>query len=132
MKFLLVDDDESILLFLKTTLAEYAHCVAAANGEEAISAFEAALADGNPFTAVFMDIVMPGMDGNQVVRRLREIESAERSDETRGFKLVMISVCTDTQNVSDSFFYGQAAAYIPKPLRQEVLLRELRRIDLLA
>ncbi len=131
MKFLFVDDDESILLFLDSFLSAYAVCREAQNGEEAISAFDQALAEGEPFTAVFMDILMPGMDGNQVVRELRRLERDKGADGNRAFKLIMISICTDTKNVSDSFFYGLADAYIPKPLRPEILMRELRKLGLI-
>jgi two-component system chemotaxis response regulator CheY len=131
MKFLFVDDDESILLFLDGCLSPYAACASARNGGEAVSAFGRAMADGEPFTAVFMDILMPDMDGNRVVRELRQMEAAQGVAGAGRFKLVMISVCTDTKNVSESFFDGMADAYIPKPLRVETLLRELRRIGML-
>ncbi|QLA17839.1 response regulator [Desulfolutivibrio sulfoxidireducens] len=131
MKFLFVDDDDSILLFLEECLSPYASCVSAQNGTEAVSAFDLAMREGAPFTAVFMDILMPDMDGNRVVRELRHLEAVLGISEANRFKLVMISVCTDTKNVSESFFGGMADAYIPKPLRVDVLLRELKRTGIL-
>ncbi|MDQ7831408.1 MAG: response regulator [Desulfovibrionaceae bacterium] len=131
MKFLFVDDDESILLFLGECLAPYAVCVPAHNGAEAVSAFGRAMAGGEPFTVVFMDILMPDMDGNRVVRELRHMEQAQGVPEAGRFKLVMISVCTDTKNVNESFFDGLADAYIPKPLRADALLRELRKLGMI-
>lgn len=105
--------------------------VPAHNGAEAVTAFDRAMAESEPFTAVFMDILMPDMDGNRVVRELRHLEASRGIPESGRFKLVMISVCTDTKNVSESFFDGMADAYIPKPLRPDALLRELRRIGML-
>ncbi len=131
MKFLFVDDDDSILIFLKECLSPYALCVCAQNGTEAVSAFHRAIQEEQPFSAVFMDILMPDMDGNRVVRELRNEESALGIPESDRFKLVMISVCTDTKNVSESFFSGMADAYIPKPLRPDVLLRELKKTGIL-
>jgi two-component system chemotaxis response regulator CheY len=131
MRFLIVDDDESIILFLRTFLSAYAECITAATGLEAVSAFEAALEEERPFTAVFMDILLPGaMDGNEVVQALRRIEDS-RDGTTEPFKLIMISVLTDTQNVSESFFHGRADAYLPKPLRRETLLAELATLGLI-
>ncbi|HML62976.1 response regulator [Solidesulfovibrio sp.] len=129
MRFLIVDDDESIILFLRTFLSAYAECLTAGDGLEALSAFEAALEEEKPFTAVFMDILMPGMDGNEVVQALRRMEDAANPRER--FKLIMISVLTDTKNVSESFFHGRADAYLPKPLRREVLLSELAKLGLI-
>ncbi|KHK00398.1 response regulator [Desulfovibrio sp. TomC] len=130
MRFLIVDDDESIILFLRTFLSAHAECITAANGLEAVSAFEAAMEEGRPFAAVFMDILLPGiMDGNEVVQALRRIEDS-REGAVAPFKLIMISVLTDTQNVSESFFHGRADAYLPKPLRRETLLAELVKLGL--
>ena len=130
MRFLIVDDDESIILFLRTFLSAYAECLTACDGMEALSAFEAALEEDQPFTAVFMDILMPGMDGNEVVQALRRLEDAFGPAER--VKLIMISVLADTKNVSESFFQGRADAYLPKPLRRESLLLELARLGLIA
>lgn len=130
MRFLIVDDDESIILFLRTFLSAHAECITAANGLEAVSAFEAAMEEGRPFAAVFMDILLPGiMDGNEVVQALRRIEDS-REGAVASFKLIMISILTDTQNVSESFFHGRADAYLPKPLRRETLLAELVKLGL--
>ena len=129
MRFLIVDDDESIILFLRTFLSAYAECLTACDGMEALCAFEAALEEDRPFAAVFMDILMPGMDGNEVVQALRRIEDA--SNPAERFKLIMISVLTDTKNVSESFFHGRADAYLPKPLRRDILLAELAKLGLI-
>jgi len=129
MRFLIVDDDESIILFLRTFLSAYAECLTACNGLEAMAAFKASLDENRPFTAVFMDILMPGMDGNEVVLALRQIESTYALPDR--FKLIMISVLTDTKNVSESFFHGRADAYLPKPLRREILLAELAKLGLI-
>ncbi len=129
MRFLIVDDDESIILFLRTFLSAYAECLTAGDGVEAMAAFEAALEEDRPFTAVFMDILMPGMDGNEVVQALRRLEEA--ANQTERFKLIMISVLTDTRNVSESFFHGRADAYLPKPLRRETMLAELAKLGLI-
>ena len=130
MRFLIVDDDESIILFLRTFLSAYAECLTAGNGFEALAAFQAALEEQRPFAAVFMDILMPGMDGNQVVQALRRIEA--ESGAADRFKLIMISVLTDTRNVSESFFHGRADAYLPKPLQRDALIAELVTLGLIA
>jgi len=130
MRFLIVDDDESIILFLRTLLSAYADCLTVGSGPEAIAAFEAALEENCPFKAVFMDILLPGIDGNEVVQALRRMEE-NHAGGGEPFKLLMISVLTDTQNVSESFFHGRADAYLPKPLRRETLLAKLGKLGLI-
>lgn len=130
MRFLIVDDDESVILFLRTVLSAFAECLTACNGVEALSAFEAALDEDRPFAAVFMDILMPDMNGTQVVQELRRLEEAH--NQPTPFKLILISVLTDTKNVSESFFHGRADVYLPKPLIRDVVLHELGKLGFVA
>lgn len=128
MRFLIVDDDASVILFLRMVLSAYAECLTASNGQEALSAFTSAWSEGRPFTAVFMDILMPDMNGTEVVQEMRRLE--EEHDPSAPFKLIMISVLTDTKNVSESFFYGRADAYLPKPFTRDTVLHELVKLGL--
>lgn len=67
-RILTVDDEPSILKFLRSNLENNGYAViSAANGEEAIHAIEMELPD-----LVILDIMMPKMDGFDVCRQLRE------------------------------------------------------------
>ena len=67
-RILVVDDEISILKFLRTNLESKGYEVLAAmNGAEALQNFEMDLPD-----LVILDIMMPKMDGFEVCRRLRE------------------------------------------------------------
>ena len=126
MRFLLVDDDESVLSYLETVLSPFARCHGVLSGEEAVKAFDAAHAEGNPYDAVFMDILMPGMDGHQSAEILRDREARLGVDELHAFKLVMVSSLVDDANVTRAFFSTQAVCYIVKPLQKDKVIEELR------
>lgn len=128
MRFLIVDDDASVILFLRMILSAYAECLTASNGQEALSAFTAAWNEGRPFTAVFMDILMPDMNGTTVVQEMRRLE--KEHGQSVPFKLIMVSILTDTKNVSESFFYGRADAFLVKPITRETVLHELVKLGL--
>jgi two-component system response regulator RegX3 len=66
-RLLVVDDEEAILEFVSFNLRKEGYEVTVAHdGDEAL-----ALADANPFDLVILDIMLPGVDGFEVCRRLR-------------------------------------------------------------
>jgi len=71
---LLVEDTEAIIIQMKDMLtAQGYHIMVARNGEEALKQIEQKLPD-----AMILDLMMPGVDGFEVLRRVREQEKAEQ------------------------------------------------------
>jgi len=69
LRVLICDDEESICALLCDILARFGHsAVACQDGPSAITR-----AEREEFDTFFLDIRMPGMDGTEVMRRLREI-----------------------------------------------------------
>ncbi len=65
---LVIDDEKMTLKMLQMALEAYGHRVeVAASGEEGLRKFDEAR-----FDVVITDMVMPGVDGNGVVRRIRK------------------------------------------------------------
>jgi len=68
-RILLVDDEEGIQLLYREEFEEEGYeVVSAYNGEEAIEKFKE-----DPPDLVILDINMPGMNGIEVLRRMKEI-----------------------------------------------------------
>jgi two-component system chemotaxis response regulator CheY len=126
MRFLLVDDDETVHMYLGKLLESYAKCDSALSGGEAVDMYKKAYESGDSYNAVFMDIMMPEMDGHAVVKRLRDLENELQVPGPQEFKLVMITSLKDTKNVSKAFFKGLATCYIVKPFNKVHVLHELR------
>jgi len=108
---LIVDDDPQGLLALQELLKSFAHRVVAANsGEEALRCVLK-----QDFAAVLLDARMPGMDGFETARLIRE---RERSRHTP------IIFLTGAYEGVHSVFRGYEAGavdYIVKPLVPEIL-----------
>jgi two-component system cell cycle sensor histidine kinase/response regulator CckA len=70
-RVLLVEDDEPVRRLAERTLARHGwHVVSAANGEAALALLEERR---QPIVAMVTDMVMPGIDGATLVRRVREL-----------------------------------------------------------
>lgn len=76
-KILVVDDEEDLRIILFTLLEGCGYVVLpVADGEEALSAYKAAMAASEPFDLVITDLTIPGgMGGKELVERLLEIDS---------------------------------------------------------
>jgi DNA-binding NtrC family response regulator len=70
-KILIVDDEQSVRDSLSLLLKESYDVVVAAGGEEAL----AQLDSGSAPDVVLLDILMPGRDGLEVLRRVKEIDA---------------------------------------------------------
>lgn len=126
MRFLIVDDEESIRFLLPKYLGSYGECSVASNGYEAIAALKGSLEKGEFFTAVFMDIMMPGMDGHETAVKMREAEQQAGVPDDKAFKLVMLSAVDDVDSMNKAFLDEYASCYVLKPLRKNAILDELR------
>jgi len=126
VRLLIVDDDESIHLYLQAVLAPFAQCDSALNGQKAIALFDSAHTKGEPYDVIMMDILMPEMDGHQTAEIMRSREKELNIPEHSQFKLVMITSLVDDTNVSKAFFGTQASCYIVKPLNKEKIIDELQ------
>jgi len=73
---LVMDDEEPIRLLAKEMLSHCGYqCALAKNGHEAIDCFQQAHDKGTPFSAVILDLTVPGsMGGKEAILRLREID----------------------------------------------------------
>lgn len=69
---------------------------------------------------VLLDIMLPGLDGLEVCRRLRAVEDAEIP-----VPIIMLTALTSENDMHEGFLAG-ADDYIPKPFRATVLLDRVR------
>ncbi len=131
-RFLMVDDEPEMRMVLTSLLDNVGQCETASSGDEALAAMRRALEENRPYDAVFLDIMMPGMNGHQTAAELRKMEQNHGVPPHKIFKLIMISALEDTKNVCHSFFKeGCADAYVAKPVDHAKLKAELAGLNLL-
>jgi two-component system chemotaxis response regulator CheY len=132
MRILIVEDDFRSRKLLQAILSPYGECDIAVNGEEAVEAFKMALEENRGYDLLCLDIMMPVMDGQEALKRIRDMEKERGIRYGNEVKVIMTTALGDTKNVSDAFFKGQATSYLTKPLDKHKLLDELRNMGLIA
>jgi two-component system chemotaxis response regulator CheY len=128
MRFLVVEDDFGSRRMMQKLLAPYGDVDVVVDGEEAYQAFRMAWEEYKPYGVIFMDIMMPKMDGHEAMKRIRELEAdlgVKPADEAR---IIMTSVLEDPRNVIEAYYSGGATSYLVKPIDREKLREELMRL----
>jgi two-component system chemotaxis response regulator CheY len=131
MRALVVDDDPASRQVLAAHLAGLAECTLCASGTEAVAAASSAREAGTPFDVIFLDIIMPHMDGHETLARIREAEAAAAVPPRKRARAVMVTSMDDETNTMAALFDGQVAAYLVKPPNRSELLDKLMAIGLL-
>jgi two-component system chemotaxis response regulator CheY len=112
MRILVVEDDFNSRRMMQKLLAPYGDVDVVVDGEEAVEAFRLAWEESKPYDLLFMDIMMPRMDGQEALKRLRVYErevGVKPSDEA---KVIMTSVLDDPKNVIEAYYGGAATSYL--------------------
>ncbi len=113
-RVLIVEDEDHLAAGLKLNLEAEGY---AADVEDTGEAALERLVDGGGFDVVLLDVMLPGLDGFEVVRRLRE---------ARQFVPVMLLTArSHTDDVLRGFEAG-ADDYLPKPFDLSILLARIR------
>jgi len=132
MRVLIVDDDFYSRSFLEYILHPYARCDAAVNGEDAIMAFKKALEEEKPYKLVFMDLLMPVIDGPKALNEIREIEKDYGLTDDDRCKVVITSVLEDGEDTHNAMYLGGATSFLQKPVDEKSIMAELTRLGCIA
>ena len=129
MKILIVDDEPNARKLLEVLLTDYGECVTAANGVLAVEAVRSVLAQGRGYDLIYLDIMMPQMDGHETLRVIRQIEAEHGIEPENGAKVIMTSAMADADHIIRSFRSG-SQAYIIKPVTRTKLIKEMLKLGL--
>ncbi len=130
MKTLLAEDDFASRKFMSGYLSQFGDCDVTVDGEEAVGAFMMALEDGEPYDLVCLDVMMPVLDGYQVLKAIRDIEKEKKVSKEKRVKIVMTTALNEERNVKKAFEL-ECEAYTGKPIdvdRFEQMLKKLKLI----
>ncbi len=114
---LVVDDDQLLLRLVELNLAKIGvKVLSAPSGREALR-----LASQEKPDVILLDIMMPGMDGFEVLRQLKT------SGDTRSIPVIMLTAKTASEDRAKCRDMG-AEAYITKPFKLEELRETVKRL----
>jgi len=118
-RVLVVDDSETNRSILEEMLGSWGlRAACAASGHEALSLLRESATEGSPFALVILDVQMPGVDGFEVERRMREEETLSDQD-------VIFLSSLGTLPEMERRAFSPRTSYLHKPVKQSVLLERI-------
>ncbi|OIQ88122.1 hydrogenase transcriptional regulatory protein hupR1 [mine drainage metagenome] len=115
---LIIDDDANLLAAMQRQLQKEFSIAVARGGDEALAAIYLADTRQTPFAAVVCDMSMPGMDGIEVLQRIK----AASPDTMR----IMLTGKGDIKTATNAINVGNVFRFFVKPCPAETLAGGLR------
>ena len=112
-------------------LSPFGTCHVATNGREALEVLKRACEEDKRYDLVCLDIMMPEMDGQEVLAGIREMENARGIRGMKATKVIMTTALDDSHNIMEAFTQGHCEAYLTKPIDRNRLLEHLSELKLL-
>jgi two-component system, chemotaxis family, chemotaxis protein CheY len=130
MKSLVVEDDVTSRMLLVQILKPYGPVEAASNGLFALEAVRKACGAGAPFALICLDIMMPELDGQAALRKIRAIEASFGIEGLDGARVIMTTALDDKENILQAF-NAQCEGYLVKPISPSDLQDLLKKFGML-
>ena len=116
-KILVVDDEEDILELVRYNLAREGYTVVcAASGEAALKT-----AASDPVDLIILDLMLPGIDGLEVARRLKQ------NGGTKDTPIVMLTAKGEEADIVTGLELG-ADDYVTKPFSPRILIARVKAV----
>ncbi|MBM3269270.1 MAG: response regulator [Candidatus Sericytochromatia bacterium] len=116
LRVLVVEDEPTNREIAEVILTSQGHeVVSCRTGQEALDLL---VDKGERFDVILMDVLMPGMDGLEVTRRLRTV------DRTRDVPIICVSAKASGSDYAAGLAAG-ANSYLRKPYRRRELLQAI-------
>lgn len=127
MRSLVVEDSPASRALLKRLLSEFGECMGVDDGLAALEVFTQAVSgEHDQYDLVCLDLELPGIDGLELLSRIRQVESAQGARPTKVFIITGSGDESTVKKVSELRVDG----YLLKPIDSRKLRKLLQELGL--
>jgi len=113
---MVVDDEPDILFLIEKFLEMEGYgVIKIGSGEECLEKVKDIKPD-----VILLDVMMPGLDGWEVSRKLKEDE------ETKDIPVILVTVRTSKESMERGLEYAKCDAYVGKPIIRDELINKIK------
>jgi len=118
IKTLIVEDSDLQADFLESALNDLGITTITKtdNGAQAVDLFTTAHVGASPYSLVFLDIVMPGMSGQEALKEIRTIEKEYGILKSNESIIIMTTALSSPQDMMEAMLDGDCTDYLVKPV----------------
>ena len=98
MKILIIDDDCVSCNIFKTFFDHHGTCDTATNGIYGLEKYKGSLLNGNPYDLIIIDIILPDINGQEVLKVIRFEEDKRSFGGIKRAKIVLTTSLDDNEN----------------------------------
>ena len=122
IRTLVVDDNFVNRKLLMSILKTTGPCDVAANGREALEAYHGSIRSGQRYDIMLLDVMMPEVDGIQVLQSIREEE--KKNNVSADDRLPIIMITAQKDHFLKTFDLG-CDDYFLKPIDADKLIEKI-------
>ena len=129
---LIVEEEFYSRWYLRRLLEPYTRCDVVVRGEEAVDIFRLSMDSGTPYALVLLDVRLPEMNGDTVLREIRKIERRKRElSKTERAKVILITPSEEEDTLPEQI-RNECEGLIAKPIAKAAFLEQLTTLGLIS
>ncbi len=129
MKTLVVEDDATQRLFLKTFFEKLGECEVAETAQQAETLYKKAMDSHEPFSLVCLDLMLPDKSGQELLQLFRAEEKRRNTPIHQRCRILMVTALGDLKHVTEAFA-ADCDGYLVKPVDTAKLKEKLKSLGL--
>lgn len=127
MLFLIVEDEFTSQKILKRILDKFGSCQLAEDGREILNHYISSVEKDEPYSAIFLDLNMPGCDGRTVLTQIRNWEDSHGIHGKDKVKIIITTSSNTSEEILMAFRMG-CEDYLIKPLSLPKVVSSLEKL----
>lgn len=128
MKMLIVEDDMIGRKLMGKYLSRFGVVEYAVDGLQALEMISESIMSKNLYDIIFLDIMMPKIDGLKVLKTVKEMEAFRKLENPS--KIIMITALNDKKTVMEAYDLG-CDEYMWKPIDLNKIKETFKRMELI-